>query len=80
MKVTVIVDGKKYKLEREKIKELTEWLEKYAESVINISEELIIDIEDTKGAELEYAEIQKEEEKNENWSEQSNRWRSWRYC
>ncbi len=66
MKVTVIVDGKKYKLEREKIKELTEWLEKYAESVINISEELIIDIEDTKGAELEYAEIQKEEEKNEN--------------
>lgn len=58
----VTVNGKKYKLSKAKENELKKWLEDNAEVAAQISEDLVIDIEETAGVEIEYNELNQEDD------------------
>lgn len=61
MKITVTVDGKKYKLDKKKVKELKGWLLTNGEPVVEMTEDLVIDIQATEGADIKYSEEENDE-------------------
>jgi len=59
-KLIVTVDNRKYKINKTKENELKKWLEDNAEIIVQTSEDLVIDIEETAGVEIEYKELPEE--------------------
>jgi len=64
-KLDVTVGGKKYKIDKNKRKELKKWLEDNAEIMTQTSEDLVIDIEETAGVEIDYNELNQEEKEED---------------
>lgn len=64
-KIAVTVGDKEYKVTKTKAKELELWLEENSEVLTQTSEDLIIDIEDTIGVEIEYNELAQEGKKKD---------------
>lgn len=56
----ITINGKEYKLSKAKENKLKKWLEDNAEIASQTSEDLVIDIEETAGVEIEYNELNRE--------------------
>lgn len=60
-RINVTVGDQEYTVSKTKAKELKKWLEENAKTTVQTSEDLIIDIEDTVGVEIEYNELSQED-------------------
>lgn len=71
--VNITVGDQEYKISKEKAGELKQWLSENADIVAQTSDDLIIDIEDTAGVEIEFNELVEDRKDSEEQQDEARR-------